>query len=123
MMIASSAEGRDGTSVRGATGGRVRIAAISPVVVSSTNGSRPVAIRYSTTPSEYRSERASMRSPRSASGGMYGGVPTRMAPVNCEEVTVTPAAGGGFTVRARPKSMTFACPSVASMMFAAERSR
>ncbi len=44
--------------------------------VAPENGRIPVAISYSTTPSENKSERASNSSPRACSGDMYATVPT-----------------------------------------------
>ena len=42
------------------------------------NGTDPVAISYSTTPSENKSDRASNSSPRACSGDMYAIVPIEL---------------------------------------------
>ena len=46
--------------------------------VDPEKGTTPVAISYSTTPSENRSERASSSSPRACSGDMYATVPIEL---------------------------------------------
>ena len=46
--------------------------------VAPENGTTPVAISYSTAPSENKSERASNSSPRACSGDMYATVPMEL---------------------------------------------
>ena len=58
------------------SGVRFRIASNVTAVVAPINAIRPVAISYSTAPSENRSLRASRSSPRACSGDIYATVPS-----------------------------------------------
>ncbi len=66
-------------------------------MLSPGKGCSPVAIQYSTTPSEKISARPSIGAPVNCSGGIYAGVP-RICPVS----VVCPAAS-----LATPKSVIF----------------
>ncbi len=93
--------------------------------VSPWNGREPVAISYSTTPSEKMSERASTGFPFACSGDMYAAVPT----TSCGAVTravvagPNPATGVAGLSLAMPKSRTFSRPPLPIMMFAGLMSR
>ena len=69
-MILSSSVGRSGFTLGSAVGALFRIASKIPAEESPRNGSVPVAISYSTTPSENRSVRRSSGLPSACSGDM-----------------------------------------------------
>ena len=69
-MIRSSSFGSSGFSRRGEVGVLLRIASKIAAEVSPRKGSVPVAISYSTTPSENRSVRRSSVLPSACSGDM-----------------------------------------------------
>ena len=75
-MMCSSSAGTCGFEPVGDVGVWFRIASKTSAEVRPENGSFPVAISYSTTPNENRSERSSISSPRACSGDMYDSVPS-----------------------------------------------
>ncbi len=79
------------------------------------NGSVPVNVSYSMTPTEYRSLRASAVLPRNRSGGKYAIVPT-----------ISPALVAldmSLVRRASPKSITFTAPLGSTITLAGLTSR
>ncbi len=89
-----------------------------------SKGRRPVAISYSTTPSEKRSVRASSASPRACSGDMYATVPSvDPGRVRCAAVASSEPAASSPNTFARPKSRSFASPRSVTNTFAGFRSR
>ena len=88
--------------------------------VEPEKGTEPVAISYSTTPSENRSDRRSSSSPRACSGDIYATVPmelpglvsrassaTRVCVRREASVRVSVASSRGFASFAKPKSKNF----------------
>ena len=69
-MMSFRRSGSPGRIARGDGGCWCRIAAAVIMVVAAAKAARPVAISYSTRPSENESERASSSSPRTCSGDM-----------------------------------------------------
>ena len=70
---------------------------------SPRNGGLPVSSSYSRHPVEYRSLRASTRSPRACSGDRYCAVP-----ITCAVWVMVACAS--LTARAMPKSITLTSP-------------
>lgn len=67
-MVSSRRGGKSGRATVGGAGSIVRIAAETTADVAPANARWPVAISYSTSPNENRSDRTSSGSPRSCSG-------------------------------------------------------
>ena len=101
MTIASSAGGMSGLISIGGIGGSLTCMSATVTGVSASNGTRPVSSSYRTTPTEYRSERASTGRPCACSGEMYCAVPM------IEPVSVM----SDVPARAIPKSVTRTRPS------------
>jgi len=126
LMASPSRRGKLPLSSVTAGGWSLSIDAISAAEVSPRNGRLPVAISYSTTPSENTSVRWSNGRPSTCSGDMYGTVP-RTCPSWVIHASVGRAvASTSSTVEeclARPKSSTFTCLSVVTMTLAGFKSR
>ncbi len=75
-MISPTLTGISGFRVHTDSGLSRRIADMSSADVAAENGRQPVAISYSTHPSEKTSERGSTDRPLTCSGDMYGAVPS-----------------------------------------------
>ena len=98
----SSPRGTPGAWSDGRGGGSSRCAYITATSFSRENGGRPVRHSKRTHPSEYRSVRPSIGSPRICSGAQYV-----TEPMNCP-VRVGPPRTS--VRRINPKSVRYACP-------------
>ena len=95
-----------------------------PCSTSGTDGG-PRSARYSTTPNEKISDRASASPPRICSGAMYAGVPT-MVPTWVRSWRVSASTGASLSSNCRfasPKSITLTCPCSPNMTLDGFRSR
>ena len=113
-----------GTRSGSGAGGAWRIAPLNSNPVAPRNGFSPLAISYSSTPSDQMSLRSSAGSPRRISGAITDNVPA-MTPSavsdarDCDRSSSVPRD----KARASPKSSTFALPSRVIKTFALFRSR
>ena len=130
LMMRSSSCGTSGLMRTGATGARFRMASNTAAEVEPEKAWRPVAISYSTTPSEKISVRESRSLPRVCSGDMYATVPTampglvRLAPSKVTPPdSVRPSLPGTAMIFARPKSRIFVWPRSVRKIFAGLMSR
>ena len=83
---------------------------------SPVNGGRPTSSSYIRQPVEYRSDRASTRSPRACSGDRYWAVP-----ITCAVCVIV--AWASLIARAMPKSMTLTSPFLVTITFPGLMSR